>query len=331
MNPGESPRIPRWLILLLGYGISIACMFWVYRGYDWSEQVPRLLATDLSWVIVAVAFNVGTYIVQGLCWSLLLNQVGSSDRLRATQAIFIGLFANEVLPLRPGEVIRCYLQRRWTGLPLEVVLSSALIERIIDGVIIIIGFFVVTRYVTLPGILVQGSRVLLLVLLMLMIMIASAIIYRRRTHELIAQSRWKDILLHVVNAVDAMGSSKMLFGVIALSFVFMSMQIVPIWALMKGFNLNLTAWDALVAFVVLRLATVVPFSPGNVGPFQGSIVLALTLLNIPRDLATSYATLLFFVITVPLWLAGFVALVATRMRLDELHKDAHEPAHANGK
>lgn len=319
-----NPRVPRWLIVVVGYGISIAGMVWVYRGYNWSEQLPRLLAADVSWVITAMGFSLATYMVEGLRWNLLLRQVADTDARHTTQAIFIGLFANEVLPLRPGEVIRCYLMRRWSGLPLEVVLSSALIERLVDGIILILGFGLVSYYVELPDILMHGGRVLLVLLAILAGLMTAAIVYRARTDELIARSRWKGILIHVVTGVDAMGRSPKFLGVIALSAAFMTIQLVPIWAVMQGFGLNLSIWAALVVFVILRLGTLVPVSPGNVGSFQVSTVLALSLLGVARDTATNYATLLFFVITVPLWLGGFIALLATRMRLDEIHQVAQE-------
>jgi glycosyltransferase 2 family protein len=320
--------VPRWLILVVGYGISLACLFWVYRGYNWAEQLPRLLQADASWVTVAIAFNLCTYLIQGLRWSQLLKPVGTADALHTTQGIFIGLFANEVLPLRPGEVIRCYLVRRWSGLPLSVVLSSAGIERLVDGVILAAGLGAVGHFMTLPGILLQGIRALMVTLALMAGLMTAAIYYRSHTDAWIAQSRWKGTLLHIVKGVDAMGRSANFLWVVALSVAFMACQIIPIWALMQGFSLHLSPWAAVVVFVVLRLGTVLPVSPGNAGTFQASATFGLGLLGVGKDEATNYATLLFVVITVPLWLAGFVALMATRMRLDDIHQVAHaEPGH----
>jgi len=44
-----------------------------------------------------------------------------------------GLFSNEVLPLRPGELIRSYLQAHWCEVPFSVAFASAIIERLLDG------------------------------------------------------------------------------------------------------------------------------------------------------------------------------------------------------
>ena len=40
------------------------------------------------------------------------------------QSIYIGLFANELLPLRPGELIRCYLLAHWSDLRLSLTFAS---------------------------------------------------------------------------------------------------------------------------------------------------------------------------------------------------------------
>ena len=76
--------------------------------------------------------------------------------------------------------------RRWTGLPLAVVLSSVAIERLLDGIILIFGFFLVGQYVELPGVLVQGSRVLMVVIALLAGLMTLAILNRARADEVIS-------------------------------------------------------------------------------------------------------------------------------------------------
>ena len=297
---------------------------WVYKGFDWAEQLPRLAKTDLKWVALAMAGDIVVYLCQGVRWKWLLKPLGEVPVWKSIQAVYIGLFANEVLPLRSGEVIRCYLMRRWSGLPLSVVVSSALIERVIDGVWLILAFYIVGATVELPRLLVEGSKVVLVVLMILAAMLVVAVAYRKRAHEIVSGSRWAAMLRHVVDGVHAMGNARTFTMAALLSGAYLVLQVLPVWALMRGFGLSMTPWDAAVVLVILRLGTVVPTTPGNVGSFQALVVLAMRILGQDRDTATAFATLLFFVITVPLWLAGFVALLATRMRLTDLHRDAQE-------
>ena len=76
--------------------------------------------------------------------------------------------------------------------------------------------------------------------------------------------------------------------------------------------------------VILRLGSIPPQAPGNVGSFQALAVLGVMLFGVDRQSAISYATLLFLVITVPLWVVGFFALLATKMKLSQLTQEAHQ-------
>ncbi|MBK5290421.1 MAG: flippase-like domain-containing protein [Acidobacteriia bacterium] len=317
-------QLPGWALPAFGYAISLVCLAWVYQGFDWRRELERLSRTDWRWVSAAMVTDIVVYTCQGWRWRTLLLPLADVSFIKTTQAVYIGLFANEVLPLRSGEVIRCYLQRRWSGLPLSVVISSAVMERMLDGVWLVLGFWVVGQYVQLPRLLVEASRLLVLLLMIAAALVAMAVVYRGQTAEAVSRSRWASMLRHVVGGVHSMGRSRTFLWAALLSLVYLLLQILPILFLMKGYSLEVSLWAAPVVLVVLRLGTVVPQAPGNVGSFQALTILALRLVGIERGDAAGFATLLFLVVTMPLWLAGFVALLATRMRLGEIHKEAHE-------
>ena len=317
-------RLPSWLVPLIGYAISIGSLAWVYLGFDWRRELPRLLAIDWSWVVLAVLFDWVVYFCQGFRWTALLSPLGNFSVWKSTQAIYIGLFANEVLPLRSGEIIRCYLQRRWTGLPLSVVISSVLFERLWDGLWLIAAFALVSSQVVLPGFLTVMSRGLLVLLAAIGGLMALTILYKERAQDAANRSRWSRMLRPLVDGVHSMCKARSFWWAGFLSFCYLALQIVPLYALLRGYRLDLSLLGTLVLLVILRLGTVIPQAPGNVGSFQALIVAGLGICGYSRADSTGFATLSFFVVTVPLWLGGFVALMLTRMRLGDIHREAHE-------
>ena len=54
---------------------------------------------------------------------------------RSIRAVYAGLFANIVLPLRPGEVLRCFLLANSENIKVGRVLGSVGVERLVDLVI----------------------------------------------------------------------------------------------------------------------------------------------------------------------------------------------------
>ncbi len=125
--------------------LSLACMAWALHGVSWSELWEDIRDLNWKWVAVAAVADVLVYVIQGWRWSLLLRPIGPASIGSSVRAIFVGLFASEVFPLRAGELIRCFLQARWTSIPVSVTLASALIERIFDGIVLIVALVFLAR------------------------------------------------------------------------------------------------------------------------------------------------------------------------------------------
>ena len=119
--------------------VSLACLVWALNGVSWTELWEDIRELDWRWITVAAVADILIYVVQGWRWNLLLQPVGTGLAWSSVGAIFVGLFANEVLPLHAGELIRCFLMARWSKIPISVTMASALIERIFDGVLLIAG------------------------------------------------------------------------------------------------------------------------------------------------------------------------------------------------
>ena len=103
-----------------------------------------------TWVGVAIAIDILSYVTQGLRWRLLLMPVGELPWIDATRAIYAGLFASEVLPMRPGEVLRAVLVSRRLNAPVSAVVPSILVERLFDGVWLAMGMGIAAILVPLP-------------------------------------------------------------------------------------------------------------------------------------------------------------------------------------
>jgi len=328
---GNKPRrnLKSRLVPLIGYGISAACLVWLYWGFDWKTELRRFAAADWRWVTLAVVVDLAVYVIQGWRWRLLLTPVAQPSFARSVQAVFIGLFANEVLPFRSGELIRCYVLAKWTRIPFSVTLSSAVIERLFDGIWLIGGFFLIGPFVDLPGYIREGGRIFGIVLLAAAILLGVAIFWKQHAHAAVSASRWSEALFHVVEGLHAMGRSASFYAAAAVSFLYLGFQVVPIYALMQGWGLDLPLGAAVVVLVILRMGTILPQAPGNIRAFQFFTVLGLTLFGVEKATATGFATLVFVVVTVPLWLGGMVAVALTGARIRDLQRDARsslEPA-----
>lgn len=324
VNGGTARRFPPWLGTVLVYGLSLGCLLWVYHDFDWRLELPKLARVHWAWILLAVACDVLVYFSQAWRWNILLRPVARVPFWRSVQAIYIGLFANEVLPLRSGELIRCYLLTVWDKIPFPLVLSSALIERLIDGVWLIFGFAMVSLTAELPKEIEIGVWILATVVAVIGGLVMFSVFNRRFARHMATRHRWSEQLRMVVEGLHAMGRAQSFALAVAASTVYLALQVIPIHAMLQGYGLSLPWGAAAIVLVVLRLGTVVPGAPGNVGLFHLCGFLALhRMLGVDAQTAKALSGMMFFVVTVPLLAAGAVALAVTGSEIKDIYRKAH--------
>lgn len=135
-----------WLL----FGPAVAALIWVFHDLSWREFVLQLTRMDKWWIIPAIAADILSYWCQGLRWQLLLRPAGRLSALRLMQAIFVGLFTNEILPMRLGEAVAAFLVGRWLECPVARVVPSMVVGRLLDGAWLACAIGVLVMYAPLP-------------------------------------------------------------------------------------------------------------------------------------------------------------------------------------
>jgi glycosyltransferase 2 family protein len=258
-------KFPGWLLPTLGYALSAASLVWVFHGFNFRQTTSDLESLDWRYVSVAVIFELSVYLSHAWRWNLLLRPIARPSYWRSVQSIYIGLYANEVLPLRTGELIRCYLLAHWNDLPISLAISSAAIERLFDGIWLVIALLITTRIVPLPRYLIDGTQVLGVGLCLLMGLLIFVAVHKQMAHAVVSETSWAGGLRHIVEGIHAMGNWRTMLPVAGVSLIYLALQIVPVWALMEGYGLDLSIWAAAAVYIILRLGTVIPNAPGNAG------------------------------------------------------------------
>jgi glycosyltransferase 2 family protein len=322
----------RVLLVLINL-LSFGCLVWTLRDARLGDLRDDLATMDWKWVALAVIADIAVYLCHGLRWSLLLRPVEPVGFWRTVRAIYIGLFANEVLPFRAGEVLRCYLLSIWTELPFSVALSSAVIERIFDGLCLSLCLFLTLHFVPLPKqfhYLTDGAWVLGLVVLGGAVLLGIAMFLRGQNGGQpvpLPARGWRRHLSVLLKDLGLIGHSRYLSLAFLQSLPYLLLQVIPIWAAFKGYGFDLGLTEAFALMVFLRLGSVVPQAPGNLGLFQFLTKEVLEkVFNVVPDESARFSLVLWGVVTLPLLIGGFIALWIEEADIIELKRAAEQEA-----
>jgi glycosyltransferase 2 family protein len=294
----------------------------VLNGASLSRIWSEVRHMHWRWVVVAVLSNIFVFLLQGWRWKLLLKPIERVSFAHTVEAIYVGLFANEVFPLRAGELIRCFLLSKSSGIPLSVTFASALIERIFDGIWLMGCFLFSLHMARLHGVLRNGGYILGIMILICGAVLGYAMYAKKQSIDLFFGMSWPRWFNTLIEDLRLIGHSRYLYFSFLVSGAFMLGQIVPIYTLILASHLQVPWSASFVMMVVIRLSSIVPQAPGNIGSFQWVAYRTLVMFGLAAGLAKRFSLILWAVVTIPLIVVGLVAITLEGINMTRLRREA---------
>jgi glycosyltransferase 2 family protein len=315
---------------VLGYVIAIACLIWVFHDIHFDRLFSEI--KNISWglIILAVIFDILGYYMQGFRWQFLLKPLGQINSIKTTQAIYAGLFTNEIVPFRIGEFVRTYLVSRWLSISFWSVIPSLLVERFFDGIWLAIGVAITAMLVELPRNLVDAADILGVITISTIIIFVYLVFRKEKAISSRAATGKQHFRLakiitsfldRLANGIKSIGISRSFFASFFASALVLIFQMIAFWLVMKGYGLNLSIWVGAAVMLIVHLGTAIPNAPSNVGAYQFFCVVGLAIFGIDKTTATGFSVVVFIILTVPLWLLGFWAISRSGMTLKQIRNE----------
>lgn len=319
----------------MGYGVAIGSLVWVLRDFHVVRAFHDMANADWQLVLVGMVLDVVSYLFQALRWKLLLTPFGKVQLRRSTRAVFAGLFANLVFPLRPGEFLRSYLVSNSEGITLGRVIGSVGVERFIDLVIATAGLGIVSLlvepppgYGPSPAIrrFDRAADTLGVIILVLLIVVVAAVLHiefrlgRGKPKDSSDERREPGRLMQAMIVLHAMGTSPSFYPAVAVSLLLPFSQALALWVLMRSYGLQLSFMAAIVVLLVINLGVSLPNAPANVGSYQFFCVLGLSIFQIDKSRATGFSIFAFIALTLPFVFIGFAALFRSGLSLRSMRE-----------
>lgn len=319
-------RILRWLVPLL---ISGAAIYLLLRNIDFQELADAFRRVSLYSLILATLAGIISLLLRVWCWHLLLKR--QFPYWRVFFAMNAGYLLNNILPFRLGEFGRAVLLggKNDKGISSLEVLSSIVVERVIDVFIAFALFLGTLSLVTLEG----SGKVISLAAVGILILIFIALALFARNKDKIfnwfelrkpqharsigwLQPKVDSLLkgLSVLNQPQVFWASFILlvlsWGVSMIQHYFIFIEIVP----------GNPAWWVVFLISAGALGFALPSAPAGIGVYEAAIVGSFALLGVNYSDAFAYALILHAMQFVMSNLLGFIGLVREGQSFGDLYK-----------
>jgi uncharacterized protein (TIRG00374 family) len=303
--------------ILLGVLISIFFIWIALRGLELDKVGFYLRTADYRWLIPGVAVYFLAVWARTWRWHYLLRPIKPVPLGRLFPIVCIGYFGNNVYPARAGEVIRALVLRRTEGITVSASLATIIVERVFDGLVMLLFVFFALPFVGadhIPPIYrvtvivasIAFFAALLIFLWMAFDQARATRIYRWFSSRLVPErfrapadnffDRFMDGLKFLRNGRDVL-------MVFVTSVVIWLLETVKYWFVMHAFAFTISFIGLMLMNGVVNLTTTIPSAPGYIGTFEvGARVLEA--LGIEYSLAFGYTIVLHAALWLPITLLG---------------------------
>ncbi len=318
--PGR--KIPDWAVPALGYAVSAASLVWVFKKFDFVALWSDVRSFSWWWIALGVLCEMSSHVVDAWRWKVILDPAQRAPFWPCVEATFVGMFANDVLPAKAGEIIRAYLLTVSSEVHLTLALTSAAIERLFDGLVLVLVFFAVTADMQNVHHLSEGVAVLGLVVFSVTALLLFVVFYKSHAHSVMSGNKFAVKFIHLLDELHRLGNPRALLYAFILSFGYILCQIAAVACLARADAFDFGLKESAFILMVIRLGTMIPNAPGNLGTFQFAAERGLRLLIVEAPSAKSFAAILYVFLTLPSMLAGAIAVAFTGVGIREIHQHA---------
>ncbi len=272
----KRPRQSRWYVVLV-VALAAVLLYLAVREVSWAEMAATFRQGRVELFVVVFFLNSLAIFGRGVRWGVLLSAEKKISPWTMFWAASIGYMGNTFLPARAGEVIRSVTLGRKTGVSMSYVLATALTERVMDVLALVLIVLMVTPSLQgLPEWLPGAVRVMaaLGVAAIVLVVLAPRLekIFKRILAFLPMPERWRQPANHLLEqfllGTQALVHPGRAGGFIGLTAAIWLVDALGSITMAAAFGLTLTLPQALLFLSALGLSSAVPSTPGYVGVYQ---------------------------------------------------------------
>lgn len=299
----------------LGIIVSIVFLTLAMRGLDLEGFWTTVRQANYWWLIPGVVVYFGAVWARTWRWHYMLRHIKRVSLARLFPIVVIGYMGNNVYPARAGEVLRSYMLKRKEGVPVSVSLATVVLERLFDGLVMLLFVFVTLPFAPLPpgyGALVTAFSALFF--LALVVFLALAIRPARmgrayawlvdRIVPLRMRPRVHGLFDRFVEGLQSLRSPRELFFIMLSSTLIWLTETTKYWFVMQAFPFHVPFSVLMLMTAVVNLFTTLPSTPGYIGTFDAPGIAILAAYQVPKAIAAGYTLVLHVALWLPITALG---------------------------
>jgi len=307
--------VKRWQ-LWLGVAVSAVFLYLALQGLDLSLVWYYIRTGNYWWLIPSITIYFFGVWARTWRWHYMLRAIKPIPLGQLFPVVCIGYMGNNIYPARIGELLRAYVLKRKEGVAIGASLATILVERIFDGVIMLLFVFIGLplapsmpgdwrRFVIVFSLLFFGALAVFFVL-------AASPQYAQRFYNWLIDhllpQRFREPIRgfadRFMEGLYFLRSGRDVAMIFFTSLVVWLAETGKYWFVMHAFDFEVSFFVLMLMNGVVNLFTTIPSAPGYVGTFDEPGIEILKAFGVNENIAGAYTLVLHAALWLPITLLG---------------------------
>ncbi len=318
--------------ILVGIGLTFIFLFLVFRNIDFDVFLKTFSRIRLEYVLIASVIMIFELFLRALRWRYLLYPQKKTGITNLFSATAISYMANNILPLRIGEVVRAYVIKKSENVSGSGALATIVVERVIDVVSILVLMAIVVFFQPIPQVVKTTGY---FILAFSVVFFTGAFFIRRNSVAAISflkkvffflpeklSDKIFGFLESFIQGLSGLKSASHYIIVFLMSVILWLFYGVMTYLMFIAFGYveqyNITFIAAITINVFLAIGVSVPSGPAFIGPYHYACQQGMILYSISNDEAVAFAVVLHAVTFLPITFVGLYFFWKEQLKFSEI-------------
>ncbi|MFH1347326.1 MAG: lysylphosphatidylglycerol synthase transmembrane domain-containing protein [Candidatus Margulisiibacteriota bacterium] len=304
----------------LGILVSLALLFLLFFNIDFSQFIAAFRKANYYYAFLIIILVFAGCYVRALRWRWLMMPIKKISPQNLFMATILGYMGNALLPARMGEFVRAHVIGRREGISRASSFATIIIERLLDGLSILILLVLVLFWIKVP---VQGALIVAgwsaLLLYSLIILIILMFNFKKKMvlnffgfifHFLPLSTKQKIIRVieSLADGFKIVEKGHHFLIIVFYSFLIWAITALGIYVAVLSFGYSISYEASVFILVLLAFVVMIPSAPGFIGTLDAGMAYGLMLFAVPREAALSIAVFYHGLSFLPIVVLGFYYL-----------------------
>ncbi len=278
---------------IFSFAVAFGILYLLVSSVDFQETLGIMKSVDIGMYLLAISTIFFAYLLRGLRWMKLLENVGFVGRLKdIIEILTLSFFVNTLAPAKLGDLYRGYLMKKNYKEPISRVMGTVFVERSFDVIAMVLLFtsIIFLVFKQIPQNLIVSLRIGAVISVLLIVFLIIVKFHDEWLFRFIPKRAGNIFKTFRKGTSDALVGSSLVkvASYTALIWLFDGGRM---FLVMRAAGLDAPFSLAVLMVLAGGLATAFPFTPAGLGVVELTVSGLLVFFGVDKGLAVSIAIL----------------------------------------